>query len=159
MHCIADILITHITTQHHISNQNMVKAYEQFQLVKVLFGETCKSYSINSDQQQLKMCNERANLVPYFVHFPASVQSSNYIRDHLTVILQMNLFAEFWEQKQWLQNAVNPNVIESVRRCLSILDIHLVCDPCYPAQRWQLQVIHGEHHLNKHPIPLCHKEI
>ena len=72
MHCIADILITHITTQHHISNQNMVKAYEQFQLVKVLFGETCKSYSINSDQQQLKMCNERANLVPYFVHFPTN---------------------------------------------------------------------------------------
>jgi len=72
----------------------MVKACEQFQLVKVVSGETCKSYSINSDQQQLKMCNERANIVPYFVHFPASVQSSNYIRDHLTVILQMNLFAK-----------------------------------------------------------------
>ena len=96
----------------------MVKAYEQFQLVKVLFGESCKSYSINSDQQRLKICNERANLVPYFVHFPASVQSSNYIRDHLTVILQMNLFAELWEQKQLLQNTVNPNVIESVRRCI-----------------------------------------
>lgn len=88
----------------------MVNAMDQFTLARVLVGETTRYVQVEDVTERVKM----AILSPFFVHYPASKQSDEFIEKYLHAVIGMEYFKDLFDKLGWSE-ASTSNIAHDAR--------------------------------------------